>query len=118
VHLGLGCAVENMTLVAQAEGFTVEVRLLTDGADLEHVAHLALTTGQAQLSDLYTAIPNCHTNRSPYHLTRSVAPDAQSFDSARTSLPKYFLMAHESRMMQSSCKTLVTTILRLLPHSD
>jgi hypothetical protein len=75
MHIGLGCAVENMILAAQAEGFTVEVSLLPDRTDPEHVAHLALTAGQAQVSDLYTAIPNRHTNRSPYDLTRSVAPD-------------------------------------------
>lgn len=75
MHIGLGCAVENMTLAAQAEGFTVEVSLLPDSNDPEHVAHLALTAGQPQVSDLYTAIPNRHTNRSPYDLTRSVAPD-------------------------------------------
>ncbi|MBA3869292.1 MAG: hypothetical protein H0X30_09065 [Anaerolineae bacterium] len=75
MHIGLGCAVENMTLAAQAEGFTVEVSLLPDGTDPQHVAHLALAAGQSQVSDLYNAIPNRHTNRSPYDLTRTVAPD-------------------------------------------
>ena len=75
MHIGLGCAVENMSLAAQAEGFTVETSLLPDGPSSEHVAHLALTTGQAQVSDLYKAIPNRHTNRGPYDVTKSVSPD-------------------------------------------
>ena len=39
MHIGLGCVVENMTLAAQAEGFTVATSLLPDGAASEHVAH-------------------------------------------------------------------------------
>ncbi|MFZ4815557.1 MAG: Acg family FMN-binding oxidoreductase [Phototrophicaceae bacterium] len=75
MHIGLGCALENMMLAAQAEGFTAVLSLLHNETEPEHVAHLTLTAGQAQVADLYTAIPNRHTNRSPYDLTRAVAPD-------------------------------------------
>lgn len=75
MHIGLGCAVENMTLAAQAEGFTVQTTLFPDSAYPDHVAHLTLTPGQAQVSDLYKAIPSRHTNRSPYDVTKSVKPD-------------------------------------------
>lgn len=75
MHIGLGCAVENMTLAAQAEGFTVRVTLIPDSAYPDHVAHLALTPGQAQVSDLYSAIPSRHTNRSPYDTNKSVKAD-------------------------------------------
>jgi len=75
MHIGLGCAVENMTLAAQAEGFTVQANLLPDGTYPDHVAHLTLTLGQAQISELYSAIPNRHTNRSPYDVGKSIGRD-------------------------------------------
>ena len=43
MHIGLGCAVENMVLAAQAEGFAAQVTLLPDSGRPEHVAHLELT---------------------------------------------------------------------------
>jgi hypothetical protein len=75
MHIGLGCAVENMILAAQAEGLDVQVSLLPDSKYVDHVAHLALTPTQAQASDLYPAIPSRHTNRGPYDLSKSVGSD-------------------------------------------
>ena len=72
MHIGLGCAVENMILTAQAEGFDVQVSLLPDSKYVDHVAHLALTPTQAQASDMYPVIPMRHTNRGPYYLSKSV----------------------------------------------
>src|SRR6516162_2849118 len=71
-HIGLGCAVENMILATQAEGFDVEVSLLPDSKYPDHVAHLALTPAQVQGSDLFPVIPSRHTNRGPYDLSKSV----------------------------------------------
>jgi hypothetical protein len=76
MHVGLGCAVENMILAAQAEGFDVQVSLLPDSKYLDHVAHLALTpAARPQSSDLYPVIPSRHTNRGPYDLSKSVGSD-------------------------------------------
>ena len=69
MHIGLGCAVENMILATQAEGFDVQLSLLPDSKYLDHVAHLALTAAaRAQASDLYPVIPSRHTSRGPYDL--------------------------------------------------
>ena len=76
MYVGLGCAVENMILAAQAEGFDVQVSLLPDSKYLDHVAHLALTpAARPQASDLYPVIPSRHTNRGPYDLSKSVGSD-------------------------------------------
>ena len=75
MHIGLGCAVENMILATQAEGFDVQLSLLPDSKYPDHVAHLALTPAQAQGSDLFAVIPSRHTNRGPYDLSKSVGSD-------------------------------------------
>jgi len=76
MHIGLGCAIENMRLAALAEGFSAAISLLPDPAYLDHVAHLELTAAPAQVTDLYIAIPERHTNRGPYDLSRPVGKDA------------------------------------------
>src|SRR6516162_8048010 len=65
MHIGLGCAVENMILAAQAERFDLQVGLLPNNEYPDHVAHLAFRPAQARASDLYAAIPSRHTNRGP-----------------------------------------------------
>ena len=75
MHIGLGCAVENMILASQAEGLQVQVSFLPESKYLNHVAHLALTPTQAQGSELVPVIPRRHTNRGPYDLSKSLGPD-------------------------------------------
>jgi hypothetical protein len=80
MHIGLGCAVENMLLRAAAAGYTVDLTL-ADGAlqppiatpEPAHVATLRLAPGAVQPSPLYDAIPRRHTNRYNYDNTRMVA---------------------------------------------
>jgi len=73
MHLGLGCALENMLLTAEAIGYAVNLTLAdgtltTDmaGTGLQNVATLTLSPATAQPSPLYEAIPNRRTNRYPY----------------------------------------------------
>ena len=73
MHLGLGCALENMMLTAGAEGYEVELRLEpgtlagpSDGQTFTKVATLNLTPSEAETSPLYKAIPERHTDRSSY----------------------------------------------------
>lgn len=66
MHIGLGCALENMKLTAEAEGFSADIRLLPDPADGTHTANIFLTPASPLISELYSAIPNRHTNRGPY----------------------------------------------------
>jgi hypothetical protein len=66
MHVGLGCAVENLVLAGQARGLSTDLTLLPD-ADPTHVAHLALSPGPpSATSTLYQAIGSRHSNRGPY----------------------------------------------------
>jgi hypothetical protein len=75
MHIGLGCAIENMTLAAAANGFAAEVELvpgsllqLTDRKGYVRAATLHLTRlpTPAAAPASYRAIPLRHTNRYPY----------------------------------------------------
>jgi len=72
MYIGLGCAVENMRLAAEAEGFKTDIRLMPDPTTESHAASISLTESSPATSLLYEAIPNRHTNRAAYDTTRSV----------------------------------------------
>jgi hypothetical protein len=73
MYIGLGCAVENMKLAAEAEGFFADIRLLPDPGAEVHAASISLASASPLVSDLYSAIPTRHTNLGPYDSARSVA---------------------------------------------
>ena len=82
MHIGLGCAVENMVLAAAARGREAKVTLV-DGS-LEPipaaprpslVAIIELAPGPRRRAELYDAIPRRHTNRAPYDRGRAIAPE-------------------------------------------
>lgn len=75
MHIGLGCAVEQMVLAAGPNGYAATVEpeqgsllALTDRTGMAKVATLRLTklSTPAEADALYTAIPKRHTNRFPY----------------------------------------------------
>ncbi len=72
MHLGLGCALENMMLTARAEGYEVDLRLepgtLSGPSEAEFikVATLNLSPAEKETSPLYAAVPERHTDRSSY----------------------------------------------------
>jgi len=67
MHIGLGCALENMMLAAPANGYEPTLTLLPDANDPTHIAHIAVaSTSNPPISNLYQAIPNRHTNRAVY----------------------------------------------------
>ncbi|MDO8838544.1 MAG: hypothetical protein Q7V31_06405 [Parvibaculum sp.] len=83
MHVGLGCAVENMVLAAAANGFSAEVAFAPgslldiagrDGQVL--AATLRLSPSSAAADPLYDAIPRRHTDRNPYDHSRPLAADA------------------------------------------
>jgi hypothetical protein len=81
MHIGLGCALENLLLSAAANGYSTQVTLLPDAADATLVARIGLTRGNVPVSDLYSFIPQRHTNRYPYdtgHPVTSATLDALS----------------------------------------
>lgn len=72
MYIGLGCAIENMRLAAEAEGFKADIRLMPDPTTESHAASIFLAESSPATSALYEAIPNRHTNRAAYDTTRSV----------------------------------------------
>lgn len=66
VHIGLGCALENLLVAAGTEGYTHRLTLLPDAANPSHVARVELAPTPPASSELYRAIPTRHTNRGPY----------------------------------------------------
>ncbi len=67
-HIGLGCAVENLVLAAQAKGVDAHVTWLPEASNPSWIAEVELaesTTG-ARSGPLYRAISRRHTNRGAY----------------------------------------------------
>ena len=83
MHIGLGCAIENMMLAAPVNGFGAMPELQTgsltddasrEGRTLAAVIHLTKTTPAPEPSPLHDAIPRRHTDRGAYDKTRKL-PD-------------------------------------------
>lgn len=82
MQIGLGCAIENMTLAAKAHGYdsTVipEQGILPKKPELkgmEKVATVLFKRGIAEQSALYQSIPKRHTDRNPYEANRAIPTD-------------------------------------------
>lgn len=77
MHLGLGCALENMMLAAYAAGYEPTLELV--GGELRPiakqpgsalVARITLDQGEVAHNELFEAIPHRHTNRGPFDSAR------------------------------------------------
>jgi len=68
MHIGIGCALENLLLAAEAAGYhwSFDELASTRSGELQPVARVLLKEGARRPSDLYAAIPKRHTNRGPY----------------------------------------------------
>jgi len=75
MYTGVGCALENLTLAARAAGYAPAVTLLPDPASTAHAARIELSPGPKDVSVLYRAIPERHTNRGPYDGARAISAD-------------------------------------------
>lgn len=82
MHLGLGCAVENMALATIAHGFEAEVTLsegtlgpIPSTHAPARVAAIDLSPGKQQQSSLYDTVPRRHTNRGPYNPDRPLSAE-------------------------------------------
>jgi len=78
MHVGLGCALENLLLAARAGGHEYRLALAPDRADPTHAARIELLPGSEQTSPLYEAIPRRHTNRYPFDSSRPLLPGTLS----------------------------------------
>jgi hypothetical protein len=72
-EIGLGCALENLVLAAEAHGYKATVMLLPSETDSTHVARIDLLPAKPTTSPLYQAIPHRHTNRYAYDRRRTVS---------------------------------------------
>ncbi len=79
MHIGLGCAIENMLIAASAKGYKTKLNLFP--LDLTTIksnsksilcAKIDLEPASPSGSDLYEAIPMRHTDRAIYDKTRKV----------------------------------------------
>lgn len=77
MHIGLGCAIENMVLAGPANGYAVTVEPAPGSLlDIQNhdapvaAATLHLARTDADPDPLYDAIPKRHTNRGPYDPAR------------------------------------------------
>jgi hypothetical protein len=82
MRISLGCALENLCLMARADGYaarvTIERATLSQPAPASgahRAASIALARGVAAVSPLCAAIPARHTNRGPYDRERPVPSD-------------------------------------------
>jgi hypothetical protein len=75
LHIGVGCALENLMLAAPAKGYAPRLTLRPDPTDPSLVASVELKPGATVDSVLYDAIPERHTNRGAYDPNRVVPPE-------------------------------------------
>jgi hypothetical protein len=73
MHIGVGCALENLMLAAEANGYAANLSLVPEASDPTHAARIVLASAQPIEPDLYRAIPLRHTNRGAYAQDRPVA---------------------------------------------
>jgi len=66
LYIGLGCALENLVIAAQASGRTADVQLLPDATNPSLVASVSLTPAAPNKGPLFDAIAHRHTNRGRY----------------------------------------------------
>lgn len=76
MHIGLGCALENLVIAAAARPLATEVRVEPDPAPPDRIARIILTPSMTppppEANALAAAIPVRHTNRGPYHRDRPI----------------------------------------------
>src|SRR5262252_7232487 len=63
MHIGLGCALENLLQAASAFGFNARPAMFPDAADPTHIATVEFQSAPRAESPLFAAIPRRHTNR-------------------------------------------------------
>ena len=66
MYVGLGAALENIVLAANARGYLSTVTLMPDGPHSTHAARIGLRRANVQASALYRQIAKRHSNRYPY----------------------------------------------------
>jgi len=75
LHIGLGCALENMSVAAPTAGYAATLELAEGALHLhngtptpQRVATVRCVAASLPANPLYPMVPNRHTNRTPYEL--------------------------------------------------
>lgn len=76
MHIGLGCAIENLLLAARANGYEPELSFDPSPADPSHVVTVDLAPGPVRTTALYEAIPHRHTNRHPFDTSQELSRES------------------------------------------
>jgi hypothetical protein len=101
MHVGVGCALENLLLAAEAHGLHAQVALAPTAADPTHAARIDLTPGAARATALYQAIPRRHTNRGAYRagapLSSAVQTELQALGGTDPELRVFWLSSAAER---------------------
>ncbi len=80
LHIGLGCAVENLMIAARGRGYQAELELLPDPAEEPNLAAritLGATLGPPLADAHLAAMVGRHTHRGAYDPARSLSSDVQ-----------------------------------------
>ena len=75
MYIGVGCALENLVLAANAMGYSCQLKLMPNASNASHVAEIMLTSSPGSASILFEAIPNRHTNRGPHDMERKISQE-------------------------------------------
>jgi len=89
MYIGVGCALENLLLAANAGGYSYKLKLMPNTSDASHVAKVELMSSPASVSMLYEAIPNRHTNRGPHDIQQKLSRvTLKTFESHASNIPE------------------------------
>ncbi|CAG9623484.1 Acg family FMN-binding oxidoreductase [Sutcliffiella rhizosphaerae] len=72
MFIGLGCAIENIMLSAEAHGYESSLFYKPNSLDPYCIARINLESGEKYESPLYNAIPYRHTHRGAYDLDQPI----------------------------------------------
>lgn len=87
MHVGLGCALENLMLAAEAHGYKASLKLLPTAGRQDHVATVALSQAAGGSSLLFTQIPQRHTDRGAYKSQAVPTADLEQMTVLAADLP-------------------------------
>jgi nitroreductase len=73
MFIGLGCALENMTVAAPGAGLAAAITLMPRPGERAHAARIAYSSTAATVHPLAAAIVTRQTNRGPYETRRGIS---------------------------------------------
>ena len=115
MHIGIGCALENLVVSATAQGLSGTITLFPDPRDPTLAARLVLAGGDATRSPHVDMILRRHTNRGPYapaRLSRSIEDALRR--QQRDTNPSLAVFDASSVLGRAFSEAIVTSTRRLL----